>query len=138
MKKILFQVLVIMAILSGCSSSSPDWKFLIFIEELGSVYYDTKSIAYPSKNTAHIAIKLVPTEGHAKEVAAKYGKEFKDFHHTEFVEEINCKDKVRRPLRFADFTNKGTIILFQELEDSKWHSIVSGSVGEGLYRIVCE
>jgi len=140
MKKMLLSIFLTTGILFSCSLVwGADWKlFSCSTSKTVFWYYDAESITRSSKDVVRVCYKKVLTEKGVREHIAIFGDMYKNVYEIKFLLEINCKDKTHCPLQMTHYAEDATVISFYNFYDREWHSFISGSVEESLYKIVCK
>ncbi len=100
-------------------------------------YYDAERITRPSKDIVRVWIRFEYTDKGVIEMVRNYVKKYENIGQQIALEEINCLEKAWRNLSLTHYSKEGKVI-FSGSHDGQWNYIVSGSVGESLYKAVCK
>jgi hypothetical protein len=123
----------------------PRWKFLDF-DTLGAAhFYDSESIVV-SGNIVKVWVKQIYSERNKQyyiklRIQKKLKvKGYKNLDHTLDLFKIDCFEKKFQILETIDYASDGSILESVDIPEflSEWSSITLDSVGEGLFKKVCE
>jgi hypothetical protein len=128
-----FRVLFIgLLILGNAEVWGADWR-LYAETEIGDYYYNADSLTRVSKNIVRVRVKMIHSEAGKIESTRWLGKQAGM---SIALQEINCVDKMSNVLNSTHYADDGTVIRSEK--GDQWKSIVSGSMGELLYKAVCK
>jgi hypothetical protein len=142
-----------------------DWK-LYMENDLGGWFYDTETITRPSKNTVRVWGKTVYTDkgvnrrvtdmrvisekyrviyekykdSESEGLSLKYKdleSKYKDFGYEQNLIEFNCADRKSRTLKGTAYSRDGSVLSTYTPETPDWNDVMTGTVGEALYKMVC-
>jgi hypothetical protein len=114
-----------------------EWKYLERTEE-EAVSYDTESVIRPSRGTVRVLVRTVFSEKGINRHVKEFGERFKNLNHVKDLLEFNCVDKKTRVLRSTLYAKDGNILVSDTSSELEWRVIVPDSLGETLYKEVCE
>ena len=113
-----------------------DWKF-IGDNETFSYFYDTDNITRSSDGLMRVWSKVIYTDQGVMDYVKDYGEEYKDLIYSLKRFEINCVEKNYRPLSMINYS-KEKVIDSVNFNKSEWDIFIPESIGESLYKEVCE
>lgn len=113
-----------------------DWKF-IGDNETFSYFYDTDNITRSSDGLMRVWSKVIYTDQGVMDYVKDYGEEYKDLIYSLKRFEINCVEKNYRPLSMINYS-KEKVIDSVNFNKSEWDIFIPESIGESLYKAVCE
>jgi hypothetical protein len=114
-----------------------DWKYVGETME-GKVFYDATSITRPSKNIVRVCAKIVYTEKGVIGMIEEWGSRCENLGNALHLLEFNCSDKMERLLTQDYYSKNGEVIESVKNDMATWEFVISGSVGEKLYKAVCK
>ena len=82
--------------------------------------------------------KLVPSDRGTAHLVRELGKEHEDVREIISLREIDCIGKKSRILGLTYYSENGVVIKRESYEPIEWDSIISDSVDDILYQVVCE
>jgi hypothetical protein len=114
-----------------------DWKYLVRTDE-EAVSYDTESVTRPSRDTVRVSVKTVFSEKGINMHVKEFGERFENLNHVKDLLEFNCVDKKTRVLQSTIYSKDGNILVSDTSSELEWRVIIPDSLGETLYKEVCE
>ena len=117
-----------------------DWRFY-GKNDLGSYYYDAKSITRPSENIVRISVKNVLTQEGVRAWLKRFGNSFyfRNLSYIISLWEFDCADNKSRCLTTIFYSNEGnTLRSTSGGASSEWDFIPPESVDGILYKQVCK
>ncbi len=134
---IIFAVIGIIIFFSCMEGLGADWKFVIK-SVLSETFIDVKSISKLPNNTVRVWKKGILTNK-GREVFAEENKKlkYKDLSYILALVEYDCKEKKWRLLSATWYSNDGTPLDGEDIENS-WKFVVPDSIGDYSLKEVCE
>jgi hypothetical protein len=129
-------ILIGLAIFGYAEVKGEDWKPL-GVHDICLAYYDTQSITRPSKNIVGVWTREDFTEKGVIAQVEKFGKKYENLNHSKTFWEINCSEKKFCFQSLTNYNNNGEVI-DSSSSPSKWFFIIPESIGEKLYKEVCQ
>ena len=102
------------------------------------MYYDKENIKHMPNNIIRVWVKNVYSDTGKKESIKNLGDGLKDVKDTLYLFQINCNEKMLSTVNVTDYDSKGSVISSDDNPILKESIILPDSVGEKLYKIVCE
>jgi hypothetical protein len=130
-------ILIGLVILIHTEVRGEDWRVYYETGDGGSFYYDSESMAHPSRGTIKVSLKAVYSEKGRDYFVKTFGKRYKNLSHGIILSEINCFEKTVRSLSEQAFSN-GDEVLYSSKKVGQWEIIVPGTNAEGLYQVLCK
>jgi len=114
-----------------------DWKIYYETADGEFYYYDSESIAHPSRGHVKVSMKVVYSENARAYYVKSFGKQYKNLSHGIILSEINCFEKTVHSLSEQAFS-KGGEVLYSTQKPGDWEIIIPGTNAEGLYHVLCK
>jgi hypothetical protein len=114
-----------------------EWKYLEQTDE-EAVSYDTESVNRPSRDIVRVSVKTVFSEKGIDMHVKEFGERFKNLNHVKDLLEFNCAHKKTRVLQSTIYSKDGNILVSDTSSELEWRVIIPDSLGETLYKEVCE
>ncbi len=135
-------ILAGLAIFGSSEAREEDWKFYGRTDHY-TCFYDVKSIGHPSENIVEVSEKQIYTNPGIHFMIGELGKKYENLSHSVTLWQINCVDKKFRCLSLTHTSKENKIIyswriLYSSGPSGEWNTLVSGSMGERLYKEVCK
>jgi len=130
-------ILVWFAIFSGAKAWGADWR-LYFNDSDAQFYYDKESITNSSENIVSVWVREKLTREGIDNAVRALGGKYADLSYLRILYEINCRDKKISDLAFSFYSEQGFLINSKFNNEKQWNFIMSGSMGDFLYRAVCK
>ena len=114
-------------------------------EDFGENWYYNKANITKSSHIISVWTYYVVTDDDRKESIEKKKKDndtnkslrYQSYEHDVSLKEIDCNKKLVRTKEEVNYDDKGNILDRITNDNPKWENIIPGSVGEGLYRVLC-
>jgi len=130
-------VIIGLTIFSYAEVWGANWKFLRMSKGGDNCYYDADSITRPSKNIVRGSVKIVFSEKSVNREVERLGPSYKDLSHTIILWEMNCIEKKAAFLETTTYSKNEKIIKSIKVKTITWASIVPETMGEDLYKALC-
>jgi hypothetical protein len=125
-------------ILVTCAEvSATDWRFYTR-SEFGLYQYDAEDLSHLSKSLVRVRQKLVLTHRGTTHLVQELGKEHENVREIISLRETDCISKKSRILGLIYCSENGVVIRRESYDPIEWDSIISDSVDDILYQVVCE
>jgi hypothetical protein len=134
-------ILVVIGLTFFCLAEGwgADWR-LFGKNDRADFYYDADSITRPpSKIILRVWEKRVFTEKGVSEAVGRsgFGEKYRSLGFVMGLSEFNCADKQNRALSLIWYSRDGERLSLDDAIGSNWDVIVSESMSEKLYQILC-
>jgi hypothetical protein len=129
--------LIVFINLGNMEAWAADWKYLVETQE-EVVSYDGESITHPSGNLVRVRVKTVFSKKGIHTHVKEFGERFESLSHITDLLEFNCGEKKTRILRTTLYSKDGTILVSDTSSELEWRFILPDSLGETLYKEVCQ
>jgi hypothetical protein len=117
--------------------SATDWR-VYTRSEFGLYQYDAEDLSPLSKSLVRVRQKLVLTDRGTTYLVRELGKEHENVREIISLREIDCIGKKTRILQLIYCSENGVVINRESYDPIEWDSIISDSVDDILYQVVCE
>jgi Surface-adhesin protein E len=113
-----------------------DWT-VNFATEYFTYLYDKENIEEVSSGILRILQKWVPSPQKVEEMVQKEGLRYANWNHSLLSTELKCGEGQQRLLEILEFDTSGNVTYTEDYPNSYWVPIISGSVGEALFKAIC-
>jgi hypothetical protein len=130
--------LVLGLIFATCDEvSATDWRFYTR-SEFGLYQYDAEDLSHLFKSLVRVRQKLVLRDRGTTHLVRELGKEHEKVREIITSGESDCIGKKSRILGLIYCSENGVVIKRESYDLIEWDSIISDSVDDILYQVVCE
>ena len=130
--------LVLGIMFAACAEvSATDWRFYAE-SEFGLCQYDAEDLSHLSKSLVRVRQKLVLTDRGTTHLVRELGKENENVREIISLREIDCISKKSRILQLVYCSENGVVIKRESYDPIEWDPIISDSVDDILYQVICE
>jgi len=130
--------LVLGLIFATCDEvSATDWRFYTR-SEFGLYQYDAEDLSHLFKSLVRVRQKLVLRDRGTTHLVRELGKEHENVREIITSGESDCIGKKSRILGLIYCSENGVVIKRESYDPIEWDSIISDSVDDILYQVVCE
>jgi len=114
-----------------------DWKYIDKDSQNNVWEIDTANISHEPNNIVSGLIKTTYSKESIKNYVKKFGKEFNNLSYCKKIAEYYCKEKRTRTVNINWYSLDGKIVYSGNFP-SEWEFVVSDSLGESIFMIVCQ
>jgi hypothetical protein len=133
----IFSALFGVVMLAYAGASGADWRFYAK-STFGAYYYDIENISRLSNHLFRVKQKLTLNSEATVNLVRELGKEYERVSEIITLREIDCINKKSRILELTYCSEEGRAIKRESYDPVGWDSIVSESVDDVLYCVVCK
>jgi len=120
------------------AASAKDWRFYTR-SEFGLYEYNAEDVRHFSKDhLVRVHQKMVLSDKGKTNLVRKLGRGYENVKELILLREIDCTDKKSRILGLIYYSENGEVVNRESYEPIGWDAIISDSVDDILYQVVCE
>jgi hypothetical protein len=113
-----------------------DWKLLVN-QSNDSYFFDADSIKNLDNKNIRVWGKEILSEERKSRIKKNLGDDLKNLHSASIFFEINCREKMIRPLMIEYYSHDGFIISTDSY-DGEWEIVIPGQTQDVLRENVCK
>ncbi len=113
-----------------------DWT-VNFATENFTYLYDQQNLKEVSPGILRIWQEWVPSPKKRKEMLQEDGLRYTNWDHSQLLTELDCGEGQQRLLEIMEYDTAGNVTHMEDYSDSGWIFLISGSVGESLFKAIC-